>query len=231
MMSSQQTEMQREHHLQRLEHAINEMGLILDEQQKFHMLQFVQELMRWNKTYNLTAIRETDQALIHHLFDSLSVVMPLQNYLRLAGQASPHIMDVGSGAGLPGVVLAIAMPNAHVTCVDAVDKNISFIRMMKGVLGLKNLDGVHARVENMQDTPSDIVISRAFSSIKDFVLLAAKHLTPHGKIVAMKGKVPAEEIEALSKEQGWEIVKAERLNVPELNAERCLVWIEKKGNT
>ena len=231
MTMCQNTDTQKELHRERLEHAISKMGLLMDDMQKSHMIELIHELMRWNKTYNLTAIRDADQALVHHLFDSLSVVLPLHRYFLRNRLVSPHIMDVGSGAGLPGLVLAIAMPNAHLTCVDAVEKKISFIRMMKGVLGLKNLEGVHARVENMQDTPSDIVISRAFASMKDFVSLAGKHLAPHGKIVAMKGKEPLEEMEALSREQQWEIAKTERLDVPGLEAERCLVWIERKGKT
>jgi len=187
--------------------------------------------MRWNKTYNLTAIRDSDQALVHHLFDSLSVVKPLQEYLHETSKISARIMDVGSGAGLPGVVLAIAMPDVHVTCIDAVEKKISFIRMMKGLLGLKNLEAIHARVEDMPADPSDIVVSRAFASIRDFVLLAGKHLATNGYIVAMKGKEPVDEMLAMANEPDWKIAKTESLKVPELEAERCLVWIEKKGNT
>lgn len=231
MTSRQNMHIQTAHQRQRLERAGHALGLNLDERQITQMLQLLQELMRWNKTYNLTAIRDSDQALVHHLFDSLSVVKPLQDHLHQTGKTSPRIMDVGSGAGLPGVVLAIAMPDVHVTCIDAVEKKISFIRMMKGVLGLKNLDGLHARVEDMQANPSDMVISRAFASIKDFVLLAGKHLTPNGHIVAMKGKEPVDEMQDMSEDREWKIAKTERLNVPELEAERCLVWIEKKGNT
>ncbi len=159
MTSRQNMHIQTAHQRQRLERAVQALGLNLDERQITQMLQLLQELMRWNKTYNLTAIRDSDQALVHHLFDSLSVVKPLQDQLHQTGKTSPKIMDVGPGAGLPGVVLAIAMPDVHVTCIDAVEKKISFIRMMKGVLGLKNLDGLHARVEDMQANPSDMVIS------------------------------------------------------------------------
>ena len=215
----------------RLEQATHQLGLRLDENQQTQMLRLLQELMRWNKTYNLTAIRDSDQALVHHLFDSLSVVKPLQEYLHETHKVSARIIDVGSGAGLPGVVLAIAMPEVHVTCIDAVEKKISFIRMMKGILGLKNLDGVHARVEDMPAEPSDVVISRAFASIRDFVLLAGKHVAPNGNILAMKGKEPVDEIQVMGNEPGWKIAKTERLTVPEMEAERCLVWIERKGNT
>ena len=215
----------------RLEQATHQLGLRLAENQQTQMLRLLQELMRWNKTYNLTAIRDSDQALVHHLFDSLSVVKPLQEYLHETRKVSARIMDVGSGAGLPGVVLAIAMPEAHVTCIDAVEKKISFIRMMKGILGLKNLDGVHARVEDMPADPSEMVISRAFASIRDFVLLAGKHVAPNGNILAMKGKEPVDEMQDMANEPEWKIAKTERLTVPEMEAERCLVWIEKKGNT
>jgi len=215
----------------RLEQALVGLGLSINEQQTNQMLNLIQELMRWNKTYNLTAIRDSDQALVHHLFDSLSVVKPLSDYLNEIRHESPRIMDVGSGAGFPGVVLAIALPNARVTCVDAVEKKISFIRQMKGLLGLENLDGVHARVEDMETHPSQVIVSRAFASMKDFVRLAGKHLARTGKMVAMKGKAPVEEMDELSKEENWIIHKTVSLKVPELQAERCLVWIEKKGNT
>lgn len=215
----------------RLDSSLSFLGLSVNEHQKKQMIKMIEELMRWNKTYNLTAIRDSDQALVQHLFDSLAVVKPLSDFLKERGHVTPHIMDVGSGAGLPGVVLAIAMPDAHVTCVDAVEKKISFIRQMRGTLGLDNLDAVHDRVEDMHILPCQVVISRAFASIKDFVQLAGKHLARDGRMAAMKGKVPVEEMQELSKEEGWIINETVRLNVPELDAERCLVWIEKKGNT
>ena len=226
-VSVNETETQR----QRLEHAVGELGLALDEKQRSQMLKLIHELMRWNKTYNLTAIRDGNQALVQHLFDSLSVVAPLRRYFCENRTLAPRIMDVGSGAGFPGLVLAIAMPDVHVTCVDAVEKKISFINMMKGVLGLNNLSGVHARVEDIPIDPSHIVISRAFASMKDFVSLAGKHLAAKGKVAAMKGKEPTEEMQALAMTQDWHIAKTERLNVPELDADRCLVWIERKGNS
>lgn len=215
----------------RLEASLSCLGLSVNEHQKKQMIKMIEELMRWNKTYNLTAIRDSDQAFVQHLFDSLSVVKPLSDFLKARGHVAPRIMDVGSGAGLPGIVLAIAMPNAHVTCVDAVEKKISFIRQMRGALGLDNLDAVHDRVEDMQIKPSQVVISRAFASMKDFVKLAGKHLARDGRIAAMKGKIPVEEIQELSKDDDWIINETVRLDVPELHAERCLVWIEKKGNT
>lgn len=212
----------------KLKTALSKLDLNVSEHQTDQMIQLMQELMRWNKTYNLTAIRDSDQALVQHLFDSLSVVKPLSEYLKDLSHESPAIMDVGSGSGFPGLVLAIAMPQAQVVCVDAVEKKISFIRQIKGMLGLKNLDAVHARVEDMETLPCQIVISRAFSSLKDFVQLAGKHVARDGKIAAMKGKTPVEEMQELSNEDHWAIDKTIRLVVPEMEAERCLIWIEKR---
>ena len=212
----------------RLNQAIVTMGLSLEVEQRTTLLNYLDELSKWNKTYNLTAIRNAEQALIQHVFDSLSVVKPLKEKLRENGCLTPQIMDVGSGGGLPGVVLAIVMPNAVVTCVDAVEKKISFIRHVTGVLGLKNLKGIHARVENIETTEMDVVISRAFASLKDFAQLSGKHVSAHGELVGMKGKYPYDELLGLD-ETNWQVRNIEVLTVPELDAERCLVWMKRKG--
>jgi 16S rRNA (guanine527-N7)-methyltransferase len=142
--------------------------------------------------------------------------------------ANSKIMDVGSGGGLPGVILAIALPQASVVCVDAVDKKMAFIRHIAGVLQLKNLKAIHARVEELPNAEMDVVTSRAFASLKDFAVLSGKHVSADGELVAMKGKRPTDEIEELEQTE-WKVKNIETLTVPELDAERCLVWMQRKG--
>jgi 16S rRNA (guanine527-N7)-methyltransferase len=213
----------------RLEQAAKELKLALSEEQKDKLFMYLEQLQKWNKTYNLTAIRDPEQALSHHLFDCLSVIKPLQEHFEKRRNGTPKIMDVGSGGGLPGIVLAIVMPHATVTCVDAVEKKIAFIRQMGGVLKLQNLKALHARVEELKAADVDIVISRAFASLVDFTQLAGKHAAVNGCVLGMKGKDPQEESTALKDLKDWEIEKIETLVVPELHAERCLVWMNRKG--
>jgi 16S rRNA (guanine527-N7)-methyltransferase len=214
--------------LARLDDVIATYALIITESQKECLLNYLEQLNKWNKTYNLTAIRDQEQALIQHLFDSLSVVRPLQLNIQDHGIKHPKIMDVGSGGGLPGVILAIAFPEATVICVDAVEKKIAFIRHVASVLQLKNLKGLHTRIEELPDASMDIVTSRAFASLKDFATLAGKHVSINGALVAMKGKHPVDEIAELDATD-WVVKDIEILTVPELDAERCLVWMQRKG--
>lgn len=212
----------------RLEHVIKSYGLEVSAEQKTCLLNYLEQLSKWNKTYNLTAIRNQDQALVQHLFDSLSIVRPLQIKMQSHGITQPKIMDVGSGGGLPGVILAITMPQATITCVDAVEKKIAFIRHVAGVLQLKNLKALHARVEELPCAEMDIVTSRAFASLKDFADLSGKHVSLNGELVAMKAKQPADEISELNG-AAWVVKEIETLTVPELDAERCIVWMQRKG--
>ncbi len=214
--------------LVRLEQVVQAYGLDLTANQKVYLLTYLEQLSKWNKTYNLTAIRDQDQALIHHLFDSLSVVKPLMIDLHKRGISKPELMDVGSGGGLPGVILAIAIPEASITCVDAVEKKIAFIRHVTGVLQLRNMKAMHARVEEMPEAEMDIVTSRAFTSLKNFADLSGKHVAENGALVAMKGKQPVDEMSELNITE-WNIERIEKLTVPELDAERCLVWMQRKG--
>ena len=158
------------------------------------LLGYLAQMQRWNRTYNLTAIRDPQQMLIQHLFDSLSVVAPLSAAL---GEAPARIYDVGSGGGLPGVVLAIMRPHWSVTCIDAVEKKTAFVRQMSGALALPNLQARHARIETLEPGECNIVTSRAFASLDDFAELAGRHVRNDGTLVAMKGKVPDDEIQAL----------------------------------
>ena len=215
-------------HNLRLEQTIATYELEITAEQKNSLLEYLEQLNKWNKTYNLTAIRNQEQALIQHLFDSLSVVRPIVQCTNNKNIANPKIMDVGSGGGLPGVILAIALPQASVVCVDAVDKKMAFIRHIAGVLQLKNLKAVHTRVEELPNAEMDVVTSRAFASLKDFAVLSGKHVSTDGELVAMKGKHPTDEIEELEQTE-WKVKNIETLTVPELDAERCLVWMQRKG--
>jgi len=173
-------------------------------------------LQRWNSTYNLTAVRDPAQMLTQHLADCLAVVKPLAERL-----PAGRVLDVGSGGGLPGVVLAIL--GWDVTCVDTVGKKAAFIRQVAAELRLPRLQAQHARVEQLKVAPFDVVTSRAFSSLADFVTLTSALLKPGGCWMAMKGRVPDEEIAVLP--AGVEVFHVEHLTVPGLDAQRCLVWM------
>jgi 16S rRNA (guanine527-N7)-methyltransferase len=217
------------HLADRLSIACDAMGICISAEQQRQLLAYLDQLLRWNKTYNLTAIRDPEQGLIQHIFDSLSVVVPLTQYLQQNAIQAPIIADVGSGGGLPGVVLAIVLKQAKIMCIDTVEKKTSFIRQAASVLTLDNLKALHSRVENIEPLNADIVISRAFASLEDFANLAGKHVAPNRKLIGMKGKHPAQEGTALLQKGEWDIEKIEPLNVPELGAERCLVWMQRKG--
>jgi 16S rRNA (guanine527-N7)-methyltransferase len=182
---------------------------------------FLGLLAKWNAAYNLTAVRDPAQMRTQHLADCLAVVAPLRRHLG-AGRVA-RLLDVGSGGGLPGVVLAIADPAWDVTCVDTVGKKAAFVRQVAGELGLPNLHAVHARVETLAAPPFDVVTSRAFASLADFVAWTRALLAPGGVWMAMKGKRPDDEIAALPAD--IEVVGVEALHVPGLDAERCLVWM------
>jgi 16S rRNA (guanine527-N7)-methyltransferase len=182
-------------------------------------------LARWNAAYNLTALRDPTQMRTHHVADCLAVVEPLRRQLGEA--ATVRILDVGSGGGLPGVVLAIAEPAWDVTCVDAVGKKAAFVRQVASELGVPNLRAEHARIEEMKAVPFDVITSRAFASLADFAALTRHLLRPAGGVwMAMKGKPPQDEIAALP--SGIEAFRVETLQVPGLNAERCLVWMRRR---
>ena len=201
------------------------LGLALDEATLARLLAYLDLLAKWNRVYNLTALRDPAQMLTHHLLDSLAVVAPLRRHT----QGRPaRLLDVGSGGGLPGVVIAICCPEIAVTCVDAVAKKAAFVQQAAGELGLGNLAGRHARVETVRE-PFDIIASRAFASLADFVTWSRGALTEQGVWLAMKGKRPDEEIAALP---AWvEVFHVEPLQVPGLDAERCLVWLRSTGST
>ena len=184
------------------------------------LLQHLNLLHRWNQAYNLSAVRDPQQMLSQHLLDCLAAVPALDRHL---GQRAARILDVGSGAGLPGVVWALMRPQWSVVCVDAVAKKVSFVRQVIAELGLKNLDAEHARVEALRAGVFDLVACRAFASLGDFAALTKTHLADSGCWLAMKGRPPEDEIAALP---SWvDVFHVEQLHVPGLDAQRCLVWM------
>lgn len=190
------------------------------------LLRYLDMMARWNSTYNLTAVRTPEGMLRQHLADCLAVVAPLQRRLP-ANNTAPRLLDVGSGGGLPGVVLAACLPQLQVVCVDTVAKKAAFVRQVAAELSLPNLQSVHARVETMQTAPFDVITSRAFASLADFTRLTQTLLAPTGQWMAMKGKTPDEEIAALPEQV--EMFHVEPLEVPGLDAQRCLVWMRMKA--
>ena len=202
------------------------LGLSLSDAQVRQLLDYQSLIGKWNKVYNLTAVRDPAEMLTHHLLDSLAAVAPLQKHLQSRGLATASLLDVGSGAGLPGVVLAICCPNLAVTCVDTVGKKAAFIKQAALALGLSNLTGLHARVETLTQ-PFDAICSRAFASLVDFTSWSQAALAPGGAWMALKGKHPAEELALLPPDVA--VFHVEPLAVPGLAAERCIIWLQKAG--
>ena len=197
------------------------LGLSLSDRQHEQLLSYIEQLQKWNRVYNLTAVKEPEQMLTQHVLDCLAVVCPLKE----KGPLAKNLLDVGAGGGLPSVVLAIACPDLAVLAVDAVAKKTAFIQSTAHTLGLANLQAQHARVESLTQT-FDVVSSRAYASLTDFVLTSRACLAPNGWWMAMKGLVPAEEIAHLPSD--IEAVQTQLLSVPDLDAQRCLVWMRPK---
>jgi 16S rRNA (guanine527-N7)-methyltransferase len=205
-----------------LQQGLNELGLALSPIQQQQLLHYLDLLDKWNKVYNLTAVRDPQQMLIQHVLDCLAVVQPLNQRL-------PHVqnlLDVGAGGGLPAVVLAVACPQVQVAAVDTVAKKAAFIQTVAHSAGLQNLRGIHARVEDLVEN-FDVVCARAFASLADFTSWSASALKPAGVWMAMKGKVPDEEIAALPAQVVVDEVQL--LKVPGLEAQRCVVWMTRQA--
>ncbi len=207
--------------------GIADLGLELSDDQVAKLLAYQDWVAKWNKVYNLTALRDPQEMLTHHLLDSLAAVAPLRRHLAAAGLEKPRLLDVGSGAGLPGAVFAIVCPELDVSCVDTVAKKALFIQQIAAALRLPNLHGIHARVENLKQQ-WDVVSSRAFASLLDFTSWSRQALAEQGVWLAMKGKHPADEIAALAPD--LELFHVEQLQVPGLDAERCIIWIRPKAD-
>ncbi|MCE2908796.1 MAG: 16S rRNA (guanine(527)-N(7))-methyltransferase RsmG [Burkholderiaceae bacterium] len=209
---------------QRLAGLSAALGLPISAPQRAGLGAYVDLLARWNATYNLTAVREREAVWAQHIADCLAVLPALDRHLA-TGDAR-RVLDVGSGGGLPGVVLALMRPALDVTCIDAVGKKAAFVRQVAGALTLPNLHAVHGRIEALRASPFDLVTSRAFASLADFVRLTRPLLAPGGSWLAMKGKLPADELAALPADVT--VFHVEPIGVPGLDAERCLVWIKPK---
>lgn len=199
------------------------LDLTLSDAQIAALLDYIALIQKWTKVYNLTAVREPRDMLTHHVLDSLAAVRPLRQQLAALGLGTAvRVLDVGAGAGLPGVVLAICFPEMAVHCVDTVAKKAAFVQQVAVSLKLANLRGVHARVESLTE-PYDVVCSRAFASLADFTQWSVAALAPAGVWMAMKGKHPEAEMAALASDVS--VFHVEPLQVPGLDAERCLVWM------
>ena len=210
------------------------MGISLLPAQLGQLRAYLDLIQKWNKVYNLTAVRDPNEMVTHHLLDSLAVIAPLRR--QLAGMAYRHdgedqpqatgppfrLLDVGSGAGLPGIVIAICCPEVSVDCVDTVAKKAAFINQVAVALKLPNLRSIHARVENLTDK-YDVISSRAFASLPDFTAWSYGALKEGGVWLAMKGQHPQTEIDSLPAE--LRVFHVEQLTVPGLDAQRCIVWM------
>lgn len=202
--------------------GLQALGLVLDDGQVAALLDYLSLIQKWTRVYNLTAVRDPREMLTHHLLDSLAVIVPMQRQLAALGAGeSLRVLDVGAGAGLPGVVLAICCPALTVHCVDTVAKKAAFVQQVAVSLKLPHLRGIHARVESLTE-PYDLVCSRAFASLVDFTTWSSAALAPQGVWMAMKGKDPQAEIDALG--ANVQVFHVEPLHVPGLDADRCLVW-------
>jgi len=207
---------QRSRLLGRLDQAQAGLGMHLSMTQQALLIDYLVLLQKWNGVYNLTAVRDPEEMLTLHLIDSLAVV-PLVRRLGLQ-----HILDVGSGGGLPGIPLAVAMPDVQLELVDTVQKKVAFQNQVKAELKLPNVISHHARVEALTLAKSpDGIVSRAFSDLAALVTLAGHLLAPGGRMLAMKGQLPALESAALP--AGWQIHETIELHVPGLDAQRCVV--------
>ena len=211
---------------QELRQGLVALALPLSDTQINHLLDYLGLIQKWTKVYNLTSVRDPAEMLTHHLLDSLAVIAPLRRQLDAVRTGAPEqpikLLDVGSGAGLPGVVIAICCPDVMVDCVDTVAKKAAFIKQVAATLRLPNLRGLHARVESLTEKYA-VVSSRAFASLLDFTTWSVAALAEQGVWMAMKGKHPSDEIAVLP--SSVKMFHVEQLVVPGLDAERCIVWL------
>ncbi|MCI1016442.1 16S rRNA (guanine(527)-N(7))-methyltransferase RsmG [Herbaspirillum sp. BH-1] len=205
-----------------LKEGAQALGLTLSEAQIARLMAYQALLAKWNKVYNLTALRDPAQMVSHHLLDSLSAMT--------AFAGAQRVLDVGAGGGLPGIVLAIwaaeAEPQMKITLVDTVQKKTAFLNQVKAELQLGNVTVLHARVEQLPvEQQYDVITSRAFAELKDFVTWSNHLLQQGGKYIALKGVLPQEEIDRLP--AGWKVQRVQPLQVPGLDAERHLIFMER----
>jgi 16S rRNA (guanine527-N7)-methyltransferase len=202
--------------------GIKDLSLDLEQKQHEQLLDYLALLFKWNSVYNLTSVRDPMQMVTHHLLDSLAAVP--------AFAGAENVLDVGAGGGLPGIVLAIARPRMSVSLIDTVHKKTAFLKQVKAELELANVTVYTAKVQELQvQQKFDVITSRAFADLSDFVNWSGQLLAEGGKFIALKGTAPAEEQERLP--AGWKVSELRPLQVPGLQAERHLVFIEKSGQT
>ena len=205
---------------EQLKNGLATMNIDLTTTQQLLLLEYVSLLKKWNSTYNLTALRDENQMISHHILDSLTLLPYVQN--------AHSMMDVGSGGGMPGIPTAICRPDLFITLLDSNTKKTTFLQQAVIELGLKNVTVASGRVETMYDKKVDVVTSRAFAELHDFVALTKHLLNDHGYWAAMKGVYPYEELENLPK--NIEVYQIDKLFVPTLDAERHMVVMRpKKG--
>lgn len=214
--------MEREKLEEKLESGLEELNIKLNKEKINLLVEYIFILKKWNKVYNLTAIRDMEQMMTHHLLDSLSIVPWVKD--------CKNILDVGSGGGLPGLVIAVSCPQVMVEMIDVVSKKTSFIRQAMIELGLKNTKVHTGRVEKLQlNYRFEGIVSRAFSSIEEFVALSSHLLAENGCFYAMKGLIPESEISNL--DTRWKVKDTIALSVPYLAAQRHLVIIQRNEAT
>jgi 16S rRNA (guanine527-N7)-methyltransferase len=202
--------------------GIKDLSLDLEEKQHEQLLDYLALLFKWNSVYNLTSVRDPMQMVTHHLLDSLAAVP--------AFAGAENVLDVGAGGGLPGIVLAIARPRMAVSLIDTVHKKTAFLKQVKAELELANVTVHTAKVQELQvQQKFDVITSRAFADLSDFVNWSGQLLAEGGKFIALKGTAPPSEQERLPPE--WKVSELRPLQVPGLQAERHLVFIEKSGQT
>lgn len=204
--------------------GLQALGLSYTQLQFDRLNRYADLILKWNKVYNLTAIRQRDELITHHLLDCLAVLPSVQRQLENAGVSKPRVLDVGAGAGLPGLVWAIMNPSWQVSTIDTVQKKAAFMRQAAANLELPNVQVFHDRVERFQDPEGfDVICSRAFSSMVQFVDLSAHLLKQDGLYMALKGK---KEVDA-DVPLGWSLAALERIEVPFLPEERHLFVIKR----
>ncbi|ECJ4507949.1 16S rRNA (guanine(527)-N(7))-methyltransferase RsmG [Salmonella enterica subsp. salamae] len=202
--------------LNKLSRLLDEAGISLTDHQKTLLVAYVDMLHKWNKAYNLTSVRDPAEMVVRHILDSIVVVPYLQ------GQ---RFIDVGTGPGLPGIPLAIVLPDAHFTLLDSLGKRVRFLRQVQHELKLENITPVQSRVEAYpSEPPFDGVISRAFASLNDMVSWCHHLPGEKGRFYALKGQLPEDEIASLP--DGFNVESVEKLRVPQLEGERHLVIIK-----
>lgn len=202
--------------------GLDELGLRPSAHQVTLLCRYLEELAQWNRVYNLTAIQDMEEMLVQHLFDCLAIIPALEREFK---DQCPHVLDVGTGGGLPAVVIALLEPTWQVVAVDSVNKKTAFVQQMAVKLEAPNLQAIHARVEALaeQTVRYDLIVSRAFSSLQNFTDLTRDLLARNGRWCAMKGKIPNEEMQLIKNK--IDVFHVEQLQVPQMQAQRCLVWM------